>query len=376
MLDQVRSQAASGIGSEVVPHFLTCAEGVCRSWLRPLLNCAGPEKAAGCVIRGRRITSTDVKAVQELLLEKPGLGRWGLALELCQRWQWRTATGAWKGRAALAVLVQMAKRRWIPLPASTRLRTPCRVRGPKANGWLDEGIEGPLSQYRPLGWELLHTAQQRQQWRQLLDEYHYLGAPGMVGANLKYFVYGPDGQRLGALGWQSAVAYLGCRDRLLEWNPAQRVRYLDRVVNNVRFLLLPWVKVPGLASVILSEGVQRLQRDWPQHYGAPVWWAESFVDRQRFAAISYRAAHWQGIGWTRGFAKRPEGFVRHGHKKEVYVYVIEPQMRRWIHGDDRQPLLTREFLLAQRRSENINPHQENVDETNLKVMEAQATAPL
>jgi SRSO17 transposase len=307
------------------------------------------------VIRGRRITLTDVKAVQELLLEKPCLGRWGLALELCQRWQWQAANGDWKGRAALAVLVEMGRRGWIDLPASTRSRAGLRVRRPRANGWLREGIEGPLIQYRPLRWELVQTAEQRQQWCKLLDEYHYLGAPGMVGANLKYFVYGQDGQLLGALGWQSAVAYLGCRDRLLEWQGAQRARYLDRVVNNVRFLVLPWVKVRHLASVILSEGLQRLERDWPQHYGAPVWWVESFVDRQRFDGASYRAANWQAIGWTRGFAKRPEGFVHHGQKKEVYVYVMEPRMRRWIHGDARQPLLTRAFLLAQRRREESKP---------------------
>jgi len=289
--------------------------------------------------------------VQELLIEKPGLGRWGLARELCQRWQWQAANGAWKGRSALAVLVAMERRGWIDLPASTRLKAGVSVRGPRATGWPQEVIAGPVMAYRPLRWEWVHTAEQRQQWRQLLDAYHYLGAPGMVGANLKYFVYGQAGELLGALGWQSAVAYWGCRDRLLEWPAAQRARYLDRLVNNVRFLVLPWVKVRHLASVILSEGVQQLQRDWPQHYGVPGWWVESFVDRQRFAGASYRAANWQAIGWTRGFAKRPEGFVHHGEKKEVYVYVREPRMRRWIHGDDHQPLLTRAFLLAQRRSE-------------------------
>ena len=319
------------------------------------MNCAGPEKQAGWVIRGRRITPSDVKAVQELLVEKSCLGRWGLALELCQRWQWRAANGDWKSRAALAVLVEMGRRGWIDLPASTRRRAGCRVRGPGANGGLGQAIEGPLIQYRPLRWEWVHTAQQRQQWRQLLEEHHYLGAPGMVGANLKYLVYGQGGQLLAALGWQSAVAHLGCRDRLLEWNGAQRARYLDRVLNNVRFLVMPWVKVRHLASVILSEGVRRLQRDWPQHYGVPVWWVESFVDRQRFAGASYRAANWQSIGWTRGFAKRHGRFVQHGHRKEVYVYVMEPRMRRWIHGDVHQPLLTRAFLLAQRLSEENQP---------------------
>ena len=307
------------------------------------------------MIRGRRITPTDVKTVQELLLEKPGLGRWSLALELCQRWQWRTAHGGWKSRAALAVLVELGTRGWIHLPPSTRLSAGGRVRGPMATGWPREAIAGPLIQYRPLRWEWVHTAGQRQQWRQLLDQYHYLGAPGMVGANLKYFVYSQGGQLLGALGWQSAVAYLGCRDRVLAWPAAQRARYLDRVVNNVRFLILPWVQVRHLASVILSEGLQHLQRDWPQHYGAPVWWVESFVDRQRFAGASYRAANWQPIGWTRGFAKRQGSFVHHGHRKEIYVYVMEPRMRRLIHQDVRQPLLTRAFLLAQRRSEENKP---------------------
>jgi hypothetical protein len=106
-----------------------------------------------------------------------------------------------------------------------------------------------------------------------------------------------------------------------------------------------------VASVILSEGVRELQRDWPERYGQPVWWVESFVDRQRFEGVSYRAAGWLAIGWTQGFAKRPEGFVHHGQRKEVYVYVAEPRMRRLIHGDGRQPLLNRALLLAQRQSE-------------------------
>ena len=168
----------AALGLEAWTTFLTCAEGPLPSLSRPSLNCAGPEKQAGWVIRGRRITPSDVKAVQELLVEKSCLGRWGLALELCQRWQWRAANRDWKSRAALAVLVEMGRRGWIDLPASTRGRAGCRVRGPGANGGLGQAIEGPLIQYRPLRWELVDTAQQRQQWRELLEEYHYLGPPG------------------------------------------------------------------------------------------------------------------------------------------------------------------------------------------------------
>jgi DDE superfamily endonuclease/Domain of unknown function (DUF4338) len=172
-----------------------------------------------------------------------------------------------------------------------------------------------------------------------------------VGANLKYLAYGRGGELLGALGWHCAVQNLGCRDRLLGWNAAQRARGLDHVVNGVRFLVMPWVKVRHLASVMLSENLRLLQRDWPRHYGVAVWLAESFVDRQRFSGASYRAANWQAIGWTRGFAKRQGRFVHHGQSKEVYVYVMEPRLRQIIHEDERQPILNRAFLLAQRLSE-------------------------
>ena len=216
------------------------------------------------MIRGRRITATDVKAVQELLAEKPGLGRWRLALELCQRWQWQSSNGEWKSRSAFAILVELGRRGWIELPASVRSAAIKRVPCSKAERWSGEAIEGPLNLHRPVRWELARTFEQRQQWRQLLDRYHYLGAPALVGANLKYLVYGRDGQLLGVLGWQSAVAHLGCRDRALDWSSAQQARHLDRLVNNVRFLLLPWIQVPHLASVILSEGLEQLRRDWPQ----------------------------------------------------------------------------------------------------------------
>ena len=185
-----------------------------------------------------------------------------------------------------------------------------------------------LDYYRPLRWEWVESVEQHRQWNEWVDRYHYLGAPGMVGANLKYLVSGRQGEGLGAVGWQSAVKDLGCRDRLVGWDAAQRARALEHVVNGVRFLILPWVQVRHLASVMLSESVRLLQRDGPRHYGSEVWLVESFIDRPRFSGASYRAANWVPIGWTRGFAKRQGVFVHHGNKKEVYVYVMEQGMRR------------------------------------------------
>src|SRR5256712_3055518 len=100
-----------------------------------------------------------------------------------------------------------------------------------------------------------------------------------------------------------------------------------------------------------SENLHLLQRDWAGRYGVRLWLAETFVDRQRYSGARYRAANWQAIGWTRGFAKRQGRFMHHGQSKEVYVYVMEARLRQFIHGDARQPLLSRAFLLAQRLSE-------------------------
>ena len=287
--------------------------------------------------------------MQRLLVEQPQAGRCGLALALCAYWQWRAANGRWKVRSALAILTELERQGWIGLPPSQ----PVLVRSYRPVMARPEGsrVEGPLSGYRPLRWELVRTMAQGRQWRELVAQHHYLGAPQLVGASLKYLVYGRGGQLLGVLGWQSAVQHLGCRDRLLGWNAAQRARGLEHVVNGVRFLVLPWVKVRHLASVMLSENLGILQGDWLRHYGVPVWLAESFVDRQRFSGASYRAANWQGIGWTLGFGKRQGRFVHHGQRKEVYVYVMEPRMRQLLHGDERQPLLSRVFLLAQRQRE-------------------------
>ena len=313
------------------------------------MNDAGLKIIESRVIRGRTITAADVAAVQRLLVEQPQAGRSALALALCVYWQWRAANGRWKVRSALAILTELERQGWIGLPPSQ----PVLVRSYRPVMARPEGsrVEGPLSGYRPLRWELVRTMAQGHQWRELVAQHHYLGAPQLVGASLKYLVYGRGGQLLGVLGWQSAVQHLGCRDRLLGWNAAQRARGLEHVVNGVRFLVLPWVKVRHLASVMLSENLGILQGDWLRHYGVPVWLAESFVDRQRFSGASYRAANWQGIGWTLGFGKRQGRFVHHGQRKEVYVYVMEPRMRQLLHGDERQPLLSRVFLLAQRQRE-------------------------
>ena len=277
---------------------------------------------------------------------------------MAHHWQWRSGSGRFKVRAALAILVAWEGRGWLRLPPPRIVHGPVRSQGGQPQGDAPRGQQaGVLGDYRPFHWQLVDSAEQRRQWRGVLARHHYLGAPALVGAQLQYLVYSRQGHLVGALGWQSAVERLDCRDRLVgvSGRAELRARFLAHAVNNVRFLVLPWVRVPHLASALLGEGLEGLQADWPRHYGAPVWLAESFVDRTRFSGIAYRAANWIALGWTRGFAKHHGQFIYHGQPKEVYVYVIEKQIRQLLLADPAQALLTREFLLAQRLTGNPQP---------------------
>lgn len=318
---------------------------------------AGFERRKPWIIRGRELTPSDIETARRLVEEFFHEGRCRIASELAQHWQWRSGSGRLKVRAALAILVGLEARECLSLPAPLIVHGPVGSNGKAQAHQVKATQSGRLSDYRPFHWQLADSVEQRRQWRGVLAQHHYLGAPGLVGAHLKYLIYSRQGELLGALGWQSAVERLDCRDRLVgvEGKPELRARFLDHAVNNVRFLILPWWRVGHLASAVLAEGLERLQSDWPQRYGAPVWLVESFVDRHRFRGASYLAANWVAIGWSRGYAKHQGQFIYHGQCKEIYVYVIEKRIRQLLWQDPAQALLTREFLLAQRPPGNPQP---------------------
>jgi hypothetical protein len=148
------------------------------------------------VIRGRTITPDDVQAVQQLVTAERGASRWALARALCQRWEWRATSGRWKTRSALAVLSTLERRGWIvlprPCPASIHLKVPAPAPVQHSESTM-RTLDGALQEYRPLRWELVGTVAQRREWRALLARHHYLGAPELVGANLKIFRVWPAG---------------------------------------------------------------------------------------------------------------------------------------------------------------------------------------
>jgi hypothetical protein len=191
-----------------------------------------------------------------------------------------------------------------------------------------EPIEGELTALRPVQ---LHVVQpgtdSARRFGTYLTTHHYLGYTGPVGRNLGYWVHDAQGRELACVLWGAAAWRVQARDRFIGWTDAQRQTRLDRVANNSRFLILPWVRVPHLASHVLGRVVRQLRRDWHAKYHQPLDLVETFVERDRFAGTCYRAANWTWVGVTRGRSRQDRDRDLRVPIKHVYVYPLVPDFR-------------------------------------------------
>jgi SRSO17 transposase len=200
---------------------------------------------------------------------------------------------------------------------------------------LDEGpldvspLGGDLHAWRPLTIQVVSQSPLEPLWDALVRRYHYLGYQKLLGHRLKYLAVLQD-RPVAALSFSAPARALRVRDRWIGWSPAQRTAHLDRVVNNSRFLILPWVQIPNLASQVLARTLARLPQEWATRFGTRLWLVETFVDPARFRGTCYRAANWHALGQTSGHGKQGPGYVYHGALKEVYAYVLAPRFRHWI----------------------------------------------
>lgn len=286
-------------------------------------------------LQGRPFGVGQLTEIQSLLRQHPQASRYQLSRQLATLWNWRTAAGQLKDMAARTLLLKLHQQGVIRLPerrwaSPTRSGRPDRRAGSLA---LDEsGLASPLESLQPLIIEevsQLGRHECRAQLEACLQRYHYLGYRSRVGHNLQYWAYSAQGRPLaavvfGAPAWQCAV-----RDRWIGWTPTQRAQRLGWVLNNTRLLILPWLRVPHLASHILGTISQRIGADWQTKYRQPLDLLETFVDRQRFAGTCYRAANWIALGQTQGRGRqgphKPSTSI-----KDVYVYPVHPHCRQHL----------------------------------------------
>lgn len=282
--------------------------------------------------RARTITAVELALIQRLLAEHGAGGRSFVARQLCGHWDWRAPSGRFKEFAARDLLLRLEEAGWLRLPPRLRPKNNLLARAvapvPEP---LQRPLAGRLEPWPPLRVEAV-AAPHDGLWVSLLAHYHYLGAPRLVGEPLKHLVF-CGAQPVGALAWASAAWKIAPRDRFIGWDAATRQRHLHLLANNVRWLVLPWVRVAHLASAALAASVRRLSADWQARYGHPIYLAETFVDPQRFAGTCYRAANWIAVGATRGSAKRGhQGDGFHGRRKWIFLYPLHRHFRQRLLG--------------------------------------------
>ena len=281
------------------------------------------------LIQGRTLTPTDLDTIRNLMRDHPEWHRTRLSRELCEIWDWRDATGRIKDMACRTMLLKLERAGMIRLPA--RRRPGFNHRRGKAFQPVfhdTSPIECSLGQLGPLRLVVADKGPWSDLWQTLLQGYHYLGFTTRVGKNIAYLALDAADRPLAALLFGAAAWKVADRDAFIGWTPAQRRENLDLIANNTRFLIPPWVRVPHLASHLLSAAARRVSSDWQRKYGHGLVLLETFVEDGRFQGTCYRAANWIRVGRTTGRTRNDRNHDIQTPVKSVYIYPLHRAFRR------------------------------------------------
>jgi len=281
--------------------------------------------------RGRVIRAAEVEFIRRLITQHPSANRRQLSLRLCEAWGWRQPNGALRDMVCRGLLLELARAGHLELPSATHVH--CNPSARRATSrpavvlLLDTApLEVPLGALRPLQFQQVRRTPEEPLFNDLLAQYHPLGYTRPVGEHLKYLVYAA-GRPIACLAWSSAPRHLGARDRFIGWSAEARRRNLRFLAYNPRYLILPWVRVPHLASHVLGQMARRLSGDWERVYGHPIYLLETFVDPERYRGTCYRAANWVVMGRTTGRGKNCPNKRPNRSIKEVLGYPLVKDFR-------------------------------------------------
>jgi len=274
------------------------------------------------------VTTQDIVQIRQLIAENPTASRRRLSALLCEAWQWKQANGTLRDMVCRGLLLVLHRAGEIELPP-VRFRTlnPFVSREAPAPMLIDTTpISGPLSELRPVELQPVRRTGDEPLFNSLMEHYHYLAYEQPVGEHLKYLAWAQV-RPIACLAWSSAPRHLGSRDRYIGWNAEARRRNIRFIAYNTRFLILPWLRVPHLASHILGKMTCMLAQDWDRMYGHPVYFAETFIDPGRFRGTCYRAANWLLLGHTTGRGKDDHTNKPNRPIKEILGLPLTPHFR-------------------------------------------------
>lgn len=255
--------------------------------------------------RGQEIGREQIVFLREFIRTHPTSSRWKLSRQLCEALGWKQANGALRDMVCRGLLLMLERAGEIELPPVRRqIRGQCRTGRPRPEAMLIDTtpLAMPLKELGPIQIQPVRRTADEPLFNSLMEHHHYLAYEQPVGEHLKYLV-GAQGRPIACLAWSSAPRHLGSRDRYIGWSAEARRRNIRFIAYNTRFLILPWVQVPHLASHILGKVTRTLSDDWNRMYGHPIYFAETFIDPGRFRGTCYRAANWQLLGLTTGRGK-------------------------------------------------------------------------
>lgn len=285
--------------------------------------------------RGRIVSGRDILFIRGLIADNAGLSRRALSARLCESWNWRQPNGTLCDMVCRGMMLQLHRAGQIELPPVRWVNpNPLARRNPERKRpepmLVDEApLQCSLSELRPLEFQQVRRTAEERLFNSLLERYHYLAYTQPVGEHLKYIVYA-QGRPIACLGWSSAPRHLGPRDRFIGWSPEARRSNIRFLAYNTRYLILPFVKVPHLASHILACMARQLPMDWQRHYGHSIHYLETFVDPGRFRGTCYRAANWIVLGLTTGRGKDDHTNKANRPMKEVLGYPLTKDFRRLL----------------------------------------------
>lgn len=282
------------------------------------------------VVRGKEIGKVEIETIRAILNKFPHCNRTALSHHVCEKLGWSQPNGKPQDVACREILRTLERQELIRLPAPLT-RTPNQIKRPRyfeaqEFSFPPQQIEGELSDVPPVTMSLVQGRIDSKTFTELMDRYHYLGYQWSVGRSVKYlFRMGDD--VIGGMSWGSGSWKVGCRDRWIGWDAETRVRNLNGIACNLRFLIAPWVKVKNLASHLLGRAVKRLPEDWGRLYGVELYVLETFVDPSRFRGTCYKAANWKFLGQTKGSGKHGASYYKHGQVKDVYGMALTKDWR-------------------------------------------------
>jgi hypothetical protein len=285
------------------------------------------------------MTPERIEQINKMIVDNPEWHRSKLSQELCKLWDWRGENGQIKDVSCRDVLRA--------LDAAGKIKLPARVKNGRLKGGADKvalmlhdmsPIEGPLSGLMPLAVDVVKDKSDIMEFKSYIEQHHYLGYDRNIGENIKYFVYDRYGRRLACLMFGSSAWKCRARDEYIGWDSTQRLNGLRFATNNSRFLIFPWVTVSHLASHALSLVCRRISGDWIAKYGHPVYMLETFVERDRFRGICYKAANWKYVGETAGMGRNCRTMVGELPVKDIYVFPLHKRFREMLKSSETQQI--------------------------------------